>query len=86
MGDFTDSVWGSIFSQTSLDLEIFSPTYNCVRFFFSALYFMSDIIFCAGYLFPRNLYACFFPLEISLQDIFSEITHNTLKSTKNRVT
>ena len=47
---------------------------------------MSDIIFCAGYLFPRNLYACFFPLEISLQDIFSEITHNTLKSTKNGVT
>ena len=40
---------------------------------------MSDIIFCAGYLFPRNLCPCFFPLEISLQDIFSEITHNPLK-------
>ena len=41
---------------------------------------MSDIFFSAGYFSPRNLFACFFPLEISLQDIFSEITHNPLKS------
>ena len=34
MGDFTDLVWARIFSQTSLELEIFSPTYNSVRFFF----------------------------------------------------
>ena len=74
MGDFTDLVWGRIFSQTSLELEILSPTYNSVRSFFSALYVMSDIFF--QYLFPRNLCACFFPLEISLQDIFSEIIHN----------
>ena len=43
MGDFTDLVcigkspWapgiGRIFSQTSLELETFSPTYNDVRFF-----------------------------------------------------
>ena len=26
--------------------------------------------FSAGYFSPRNLFACFFPLEISLQDIF----------------
>ena len=46
MGDFTDLVCiGRIFSQTSLELEIFSPTYNGVRFFFSALYVMSDIFF-----------------------------------------
>ena len=85
MGDFTDLVWGRIFSQTSLELEIFSLTYNSVRSFFSALYVMSDIFFSAGYLFLRNLCACFFPLEISLQDIFSEIIHNPLKSTKHLV-
>ena len=85
MGDFTDLVWGRIFSQTSLELEIFSLTYNSVRSFFSALYVMSDIFFSAGYLFPRNLCACFFPLEISLQDIFSEIIHNPLKSTQHLV-
>ena len=85
MGDFIDLVWGRIFSQTSLELEIFSLTYNSVRSFFSALYVMSDIFFSAGYLFPRNLCACFFPLEISLQDIFSEIIHNPPKSTKHLV-
>ena len=36
MGDFTDLVCvGRIFSQTSLELEIFSPTYDDVSFFFS---------------------------------------------------
>ena len=76
MGDFTDLVCiGRTFSQTSLKLEFFS-LYN----FFSALYVMSDNFFSAGYFSPRNLFACFFPLEISLQDIFSEITHNPLKS------
>ena len=36
MGDFTDLVCtGRIFSQTSLELEIFSLTYNGARFFFS---------------------------------------------------
>ena len=35
MGDFTDLVCiGRIFSQTSLELEIFFQTYNGVRFFF----------------------------------------------------
>ena len=61
MGDFTDLVCiGRIFSQTSLELEIFSPTYNGVRFFFSALYVMSDIFFSAGYFSPRTLFASFF--------------------------
>ena len=41
---------------------------------------MSDIFFSAEYFTPRNLLVCFFPLEMSLQDIFSEITHNLLKS------
>ena len=31
--------------------------------------------FSAGYFSPRNLFARFFPHEISLQDIFFEITH-----------
>ena len=76
MGDFTDLVCiGRTFSQTSLKLEFFS-LYN----FFSALYVMSDNFFSVGYFSPRNLFACFFPLEISLQDTFSEITHNPLKS------
>ena len=35
---------------------------------------MSDIFFSAGYFSPRNLFACFFPIEISLQVIFTEIT------------
>ena len=79
MGDFTDLVCiGRIFSQSSLQLEIFSPTYNGVRFF-SALYVMSDIFFSAGYFSPRNLFTCFFPLEISLHDIFSKITHSPVK-------
>ena len=74
MGDCTDLVCiGRIFSQTSLELESFSPT-------FSASYVMSDIFFSARYFSPRNLFACFFPLEISLPDIFFEITHNPLKS------
>ena len=43
MGYFTDLVCiGRIFSQISLELEFFSPTYNGVRFC-SALYVMSDI-------------------------------------------
>ena len=48
MGDSTDLVCtGRIFSQTSLELEIFSLTYNGARFFL-ALYVMSDIFFSAG--------------------------------------
>ena len=60
-----------IFSQTSLGLKIFSPRHNGVRFFFSILrhegYFFQCRIF-----FPRILFACFFSLKISLQDIFRE--------------
>ena len=77
MGDFTDLVCiGRTFSQTSLKLEFFS-LYN----FFSVLYVMSDNFFSAGYFSPRNLFACFFPLEISLQDTFlkSPITPSKVK-------
>ena len=38
MGDFTDLVCiGRILSQTSLELEIFFPTYNGIRFFFFSI-------------------------------------------------
>ena len=37
---------------------------------------MCDIFFSAGYFSPSNLFACIFSLVISLQDIFSQITHN----------
>ena len=66
-----------IFFPASLELEIFSPRYNG---FFSIIrherHFFQSRMFL-----PRNIFACFFPPEISLQDIFfSEITYNPLKS------
>ena len=61
MGDFTDLVCiERIFSQTSLELEIFSPTYNGVRFFFFSIVRHGQYFFTAGYFSPRNLPACFF--------------------------
>ena len=50
MGDFTYLVCiGRMFSQTSLELEMSSPTYNAVRFFFSIVrherYFFQRRIF-----------------------------------------
>ena len=54
MGDFTDLVCiGRILSQTSLELEIFFPTYNGVRFFFS-------IIRHERYFFPKELICMLF--------------------------
>ena len=77
-----DLVWVRIFFPKSMELEIFSLKYNSVRFFFSIVYVMSDIFFSAGHYFSQ-LYPCkLFPLEIRMQDIFSEITHNPLKSQK----
>ena len=70
MDDFIDLVWRRIFSQTSLELEIFSPTYNGVRVFFPA----SSAIF-----FSQEYICMLFRLEFSLQYIFPEITHDTLK-------
>ena len=68
-----------IFSHTSLELELFSPRHNSVRFFFSIVcherYFFQCRIF-----FPRNLFTCFFPPEISLQDI----AHNPPQKSNGR--
>ena len=72
MDDFIDLVWRRIFSQTFLELEIFSPTYNGVRFFFQ--HYTSSAIF-----FSQEYICMLFRLEISLQDIFPEITHNSSK-------
>ena len=80
MGDFTDLVCiGRIFSQTSLDLEIFSPTYDGVRFFFSIVRHERYFFLCRIFL-SQELSASFFPLEVRLHEIFSKITHNLLKS------
>ena len=81
-----------IFSQTSLELEIFPPRYNGVRFFFSIIRHERYFFQCRMF-FPRNLFACFFPPEISLQDIFflklsitpSKVKCRPLKSTKHLV-
>ena len=70
MGDFTDLVCiGIILSQTSLELEIFSPTYNDVRLFFNIVRP------------PRNIICLLFPSRNqSAGHFFSEITQNSLKS------
>ena len=57
MGDFTDL--GKNFSPNPLQLEIFSPTYNAVRFL-SALYVMSDIFFSAGHFFSQEFICMLF--------------------------
>ena len=69
-GDMGDLVWARIFFPKALELDIFSLTYNGVRFFFSIIYVIREIFFSAGYYFSQ-VYPCnFFPLEISLQHIF----------------
>ena len=50
---------GRIFSQTSLELEIFSPTYNGVRFFFSMVRH-ERYFFSAGYFSPREFICVLF--------------------------
>ena len=70
-----------IFSQTFLGLKTFSPRHNGVRFFFSIIRHERYFFQCRMF-FPRNLFACFFPPEISLQDIFflkSPITPSKVK-------
>ena len=60
MGDFTDSVCVErIFSQTSLELEIFSPKYNGVRLFFQ--YVISDILFQGRIFFSQEFVCLLFP-------------------------
>ena len=77
-----DLVWVRNVFPKPLEKEFFSPTHNSKRFFFQ--YFTArDISFSAGYFFFQ-IFPCkvffIYPLEISLQSIFSEITHTHLKS------
>ena len=74
-----DLVWVRIFPQTS-GVRTFSPTYNGVRFFFQHYMPWAIFSFSAGYFLSRYLIARFFPLKISLGDIFSEMIHYILKS------
>ena len=71
MGDCTDFLFvlEEFFSQTSLGLEIFSPTYNSVRFFFSALYVRA--IFSAQDVFLPRIYLHAFFLSKSVFGTFS---------------
>ena len=74
-GGMGDLVWARIFFPKPLELEIFSLTYNGVRFF-SALYTSRGKFFSGIFLqvppppHPKSVYRIF----------FSEITHNLLKS------
>ena len=80
-GDFTDLVWGRIFSQTSLELEMFSPTYNGVKIFFSIIRH-KRYFFSAGHLFPGIIYLhAFFPSKSVCRTFFlkSTITPSKVK-------
>ena len=78
-GSFYWFSW-DFFSQTSLELEIFSPRYKRYKIFFSALYVMSDISFSAGCFSPEFICMLFSSRNQPAGHFFSEITHNPLKS------
>ena len=61
-----------IFSQTSLELEIFQRDWNNGVGFFSTLYIMSEIFFQCRIFLPRNLF--FFLPKSARRTFFSEIT------------
>ena len=81
MGDFIDLVWGRIFSQTSLELEIFSRTYNGVRFFFRIIRHWRYFFSTQDIYFPKNIFACFFVSKSVCSTFFlkSPITPSKLK-------
>ena len=75
-----DLVWVRNFFPKSLEKEFFSPTHNSKRFFSSILQ-QEIFLSVQDTFFPRySLARLFYPLEISVQSIFSEITHTRLKS------
>ena len=82
MGNFTDLVYiGRIFSQTSPEVEFFSPIYNGVRFFFPALYVISDI-FSSQDIFLPGIYLHAFFLSRSVCRTFflkSPVTPSKVK-------
>ena len=78
-GGMSGLFWARIFFPKPLELEIFSLTYNGVRFFFSIIYVMREILFGEGYYFSL-VYPSFSPLKSVYRIFFSEITHNLLNS------
>ena len=74
-----DLIWVRFFSKP-LVIEFFFLTYNGVRFFSSILLHERYCFQSRNFFWPGTSLQEFFPLEISLQDIFSEITHTPLKS------
>ena len=79
MGHFTDLV--EIFFLNLSGVRIFSPRHKRYKIFFSIIRYERYFFQCRVF-FPRNLFACFFPPEISLQDIFflkSPITPSKVK-------
>ena len=80
-GSFYWFSW-DFFSQTSLELEIFSPRYKRYKIFFSALYVMSDISFSAGCFFPGIYLHAFFLQKSACRTFFflkSPITPSKVK-------
>ena len=78
--DFTDLVCvGRIFSQTSLELEILSPTYNGVRLFFS-ITLNERYFFQCRMFFSQEFICMLFSSRSQSVGHFFEITHNPLKS------
>ena len=69
-----------IFSQTSLELEIFPPRYNGVRFFFSIIRHERYFFQCRMFFSQEFTYMLFFLPKSACRTFFSEITHNPLKS------
>ena len=87
MGYFTDLVCiGRIFSQISLELEFFSPTYNGVRFC-SALYVMSDIFSVQDIFLPGIYLHAFFLSKSVCRTFFlkSLITSSKVKSSVPKI-
>ena len=72
---------GKNFFPKSLELEIFSLSYNSVRFFFSALYTSQAVFFSVqDTIFPSYILASFFPSKSACRIFFLKITHNPRKS------
>ena len=76
--------WGNNFFPKPLELEMFSPTYNSIRFFFQ--YYTSWVIFFHGRIlfFPGISFRAFFLSKSVCRIFFSEITHNRPKKSNSR--
>ena len=71
---FSPNIWSLNFSPNTQRSKIFSTLYAM-----SDMFLYRYVLSCAGYFSPQVFPCTIFLLEISLQDFFSEITHNPLK-------